>query len=267
MIRVTIWYEATQERGEILREFAPTMSEDDFANFSEWVKASSEKIHAVYPKGLIGTLAETLGENTDFSITTTDLYQPEYGLPDELLSQTDVLVWWSHISQDAVPDELVKKIVERVHRGMGFVCLHSGHKSKPFMSLLGSSGTLKWREGDFCRLWTVTPTHPIVDGIPEMLELSEEEMYGEPFDVAKPDDLVMLGWYRGGEVFRSLCTWTRGYGKIVYFQPGHETSPSYHNPWVVKIIGNAIRFAAPSAWREMLDCPNILESPESKYQA
>lgn len=265
MIKVTIWYEASQERGEVPREFAPGMSDADFENFAKFLRDSREKIKAVYPKGLITTLAEGLNSDRDLAITITDLYQPEFGLPDSLLSQTDVLVWWSHISQDIVPDELVKKIVDRVHRGMGFVCLHSAHKSKPFMSLLGCSGTLKWREGDFCRLWAVTPTHPILSGIPEMVELSEEEMYGEPFDVPKPDDLVLLGWYRGGEVFRSCCTWTRGYGKIVYFQPGHETSPSYHNETVVKIIDNAIHWAAPTMWRESMDCPNIIESPESKY--
>ena len=70
-------------------------------------------------------------------------------------------------------------------------------------------------------------------------------MYGEFFDIPKPDDVVFLSWYRGGEVFRSGCTWQRGYGKIFYFQPGHETNPSYHNPYVLKVIENAVRWAAP----------------------
>lgn len=264
MIRVTFWYEYTQEMGELKREYVPAdMSEEDFRHFEEFVKTSSKKIHEVYPKGVIGTLTDHFRENPDFEIRSVNLYMPEYGLPDEVLNSTDVLVWWSHISQDAVPDELVKKIAERVHRGMGLICLHSAHKSKPFMYLLGTTGTLRWREGDFCRVWTISPAHPIAAGIPESFELSEEEMYGEPFDIAKPDDLVFGSWYSGGELFRSGCTWTRGYGKIFYFQPGHETSPSYHNPIVQKVIENAIYWAAPTIWRESLDCPNILDSPES----
>lgn len=150
-------------------------------------------------------------------------------------------------------------------KGMGFIPLHSAHPSKPMKALLGTSGSLKWREGDFCRVWNTNPTHPIAQGIPESFELEEEEMYGEFFDIPKPDDVVFLSWYRGGEVFRSGCTWQRGYGKIFYFQPGHETNPSYHNPYVLKVIENAVRWAAPVMWRENLECPNIVESPESKY--
>lgn len=45
-----------------------------------------------------------------------------------------------------------------------------------------------------------------------------------------------------GEVFRSGCTFTRGYGKIFYFQPGHETNGSFYNPYVRRIIQNAVRW-------------------------
>ncbi len=263
MIRVTIWYEYAQEIGVLKREMVPGMSDKDFEFFSDFVKSRVERIKEVYPKGLIGTLSEALEKDPEFRITLTNIYEKDYGLPDELLENTDVLVWWSHVLQDAVPDSLAMKIVKRVQKGMGFVALHSAHKSKPFMYLLGTSGTLKWREDDFCRVWTVNPAHPIAQGIPEMIELQEEEMYGEPFDVPKPDDNIFISWYRGGEVFRSGCTWTRGYGKIFYFQPGHETSPNYHNPYIQKIIGQGIHWAAPTVYRENFDCPNILTSPES----
>lgn len=267
MIRVTVWYEYVQESGELREEFLPKgVPSEHIAGFQEFVKRSAEKIHEVYSLGVMGTVADYLGKCPDMEVTSVNMYMPEFGLPDELLERTDVLVWWAHIAHDAIPDRLVAKIKERVHKGMGFIPLHSAHKSRPFTELLGTTGTLKWREGDFCRVWNTAPIHPIAEGIPESIELSEEEMYGEYFDVPKPDDVVFLSWYRGGEVFRSGCTWTRGYGRIFYFQPGHETSPSYHNPWILKVIENGVRWAAPRVWRQDdFDCPNVLESPESKY--
>lgn len=265
MIRVTIWYEYIQESGEMPEAFLPKgLSEEQKAGFRDMLAHSAEAIRAVYPRGVMGTVAEHLSGCEDMEVTSVNLYMPEYGLPDELLEHTDVLIWWAHMAHDAVPDELAHKIRDRVLKGMGFIPLHSAHPSKPIKALLGTSGSLKWREGDFCRVWNINPTHPIAQGIPESFELSEEEMYGEPFDIAKPDDIVFLSWFRGGEVFRSGCTWTRGYGKIFYFQPGHVTSPSYHNPLILKIIENAVRWAAPTLWRENLDCPHAAVAPEKR---
>ncbi|MCF0229804.1 MAG: ThuA domain-containing protein [Parasporobacterium sp.] len=206
-----------------------------------------------------------LKENPDLNVTYTTLYDENFGLSDEILDNTDVLIWWAHISHDAVPDSLADKVVERIQRGMGCIFLHSAHKSKPFMKIMGTTGTLRWRNGDFCRLWNTCPTHPIAAGAPEYIDLPEEEMYGEYFDIPKPDDVVFTGWFRGGEVFRSGCTWIRGYGKVFYFQPGHETNTAYYNPDILRILVNAVRWAAPVMWRDSLNCPNVLESPEAKY--
>lgn len=265
MIRVTVWYEYTQESGYLRRDLIdPSISEEDFHNFSEYTAEKSREILSVYPEGLMAPLVRALQQDPEMEVTYTTLYDSDFGLSEELLDQTDVLVWWAHISHDAIPDWLSRKIVERIWKGMGFVALHSAHKSKPFMEVLGCSGTLKWREGDFCRIWNTCPTHPIANGIPEYFELEEEEMYGEVFDIPKPDEIVFMSWFSGGEVLRSGCTWQRGNGKVFYFQPGHETSPSYHNPFIIRIICNAVKWAAPVLWREGLDCPNILESPESR---
>ena len=259
MIRVTVWYEYVQEAGEFNEEFLPKdMSVEEKARLKKRVADVAAKIKEVYPKGVMGTVAEHLESCEDMQVTSVRMNMPEYGLPDNLLNHTDVLIWWAHVAHDRIPDCLVEKIKDRV-------LLHSAHPSKPMKALLGTSGSLKWREGDFCRVWNTNPTHPIAQGIPESFELEEEEMYGEFFDIPKPDDVVFLSWYRGGEVFRSGCTWQRGYGKIFYFQPGHETNPSYLNPYVLKVIENAVRWAAPVMWRENLECPNIVESPESKY--
>lgn len=264
MIRVTLWYEYAQEAGRIERALVPGMGDEDYRNFESFMQSRVEKIRQVYPMGLMGTLEEALKKDPELVITPVNIFMPEYGLTDELLENTDVLVWWSHVLQDAIPDALAYKIVQRVQKGMGFVPLHSAHKSKPFMYLLGTSGCLQWREDDFCRVWTATPSHPIAAGIPQYFELEEEEMYGEPFDIPKPDDTIFMSWYRGGELFRSGCTWTRGYGKIFYFQPGHETSPNYHNPYVQQIIRQGIHWAAPTVWRGNFDCPNSLEMPEKR---
>lgn len=267
MINVTVWYEAVEETGDLRREFAPKDIPDEaYAKMSQFVAAAAPKVKETYPKGLLKTLADHLNEREGLNVTYTSLYMPEYGLPDELLEKTDVLVWWAHIAHDAIPDELAAKVVQRVQRGMGFVALHSAHLSKPFKWLLGTSGCLQWREVDFTRVWNLNPTHPIAQGIPPYFELPREEVYCEPFGIPKPDDLIFANWYRGGEMFRSGATWTRGNGKIFYFQPGHETFPSYYDPNVLRIIENGIRWAAPVAWIDKLECPFITDSPESKVK-
>jgi trehalose utilization protein len=167
-------------------------------------------------------------------------------LTDEVLKNTDVLTWWGHGAHNKVEDEIVDKVHQRVLAGMGLIVLHSGHFSKIFKKLMGTTCNLKWREADEKeRIWTVQPGHPIAAGIGEYFELTEE-MYGEFFDIPQPEQLIFVSWFEGGEVFRSGCTYTRGSGKIFYFRPGHETYPTYYNPQVMKVIANAVRWAAPS---------------------
>lgn len=263
MINVTVWYEAVEEKGEFRDDFAgPDMTAEQLEQMREFVKKSAVEVKAAYPEGLLNTLAKHLAKNEDMNVTYTTLFDPEYGLPDELLNKTDVLIWWGHCAHGVVPDELAFKIVNRVQRGMGFIPLHSAHLSKPFRYLLGTSGCLKWREVDFTRVYKIDRTHPITQGIPESFELEQEEVYCEPFDIAKPDDLLFTSWYRGGEIFRSGATWTRGKGRIFYFQPGHETYPSYHNPIIIKIIENAVRWTAPDQILDKLECPFIEVCPE-----
>ena len=113
---------------------------------------------------------------------------------------------------------------------------------------MGTSCDLKWREADEReRMWVVAPGHPIVQGLPERIELEREEMYGEHFDIPAPDELVFVSWFQGGEVFRSGCCFRRGAGRIFYFRPGHETYPTYHQPQIQQVIANAVRWAAPVA--------------------
>jgi len=187
----------------------------------------SEEIAAVYPNGIHAAIAEGLQTSGGFEVATATLDEPEHGLTDEVLAKTDVLVWWGHKAHSAVSDEIVTRVQKRVLDGMGMVVLHSGHMSKIFMRLMGTSCDLKWREADEKeRLWVVSPGHPIVEGIGEYIEMEKEEMYGEHFDIPQPETLVFVSWFEGGEVFRSGCCYQRGAGKIFYFRPGHETYPT-----------------------------------------
>jgi trehalose utilization protein len=206
----------------------------------------NDKIAEIYPEGIHGAIANHLASQ-GFPTHTATLDEPEHGLTDEVLANTDVLFWWGHMAHNKVSDEVVEKVFRRVTEGMGLVALHSAHDSKVFKKLMGNSGALTWREAsEKERIWVVAPGHPIADGLGEYFELPKTEMYGEPFDIPQPDVLVFISWFQGGEVFRSGCCFYRGRGKIFYFRPGHETFPIYHDKNVQKVIANAAKWAAPT---------------------
>ncbi|GIP25331.1 trehalose utilization protein ThuA [Paenibacillus sp. J23TS9] len=220
-------------------------------NVTIWNEFVHEKIHdevkAVYPEGIHSVLAEGL-QGSGYAITTATLDQLEHGLTEEVLNTTDVLIWWGHMAHDRVSDEITARVVKRVQEGMGLIVLHSGHFSKPFKALMGTSCDLKWREvGEQEILWNVNPSHPIAEGIDAKIILEHEEMYGEYFDIPTPDELVFISNFEGGEVFRSGCTFRRGRGKIFYFRPGHETYPTYYQPEIIKVISNGVKWANPAS--------------------
>ena len=220
-IRVTVWNENRHEK-------------------------SDPAVAAVYPNGIHGALAEPLSKEPDLVVRTATLDEPAHGLRDEVLASTDVLIWWGHLAHDQVKEEIADKVHRRVMEGMGLVVLHSGHMSRPFVKLMGTSCLLRWREaGEKERVWVVEPGHPIADGLPPYFELPHEEMYGERFDIPTPESTVFVSWFAGGNVFRSGCCFTRGKGRIFYFRPGHETFPTYHQKEVRTVIRNAVRWAAP----------------------
>ena len=218
MIRVTVWNENLHER-EI------------------------PEIAKVYPEGIHGQIKQFLSEDKDIVVRCATLDEPGQGLSKELLEETDVLIWWAHALHEELTDENARLVSEYVQRGMGFIGLHSAHMCKPLRLLLGTSMTLKWRDDDSERIYVTSPSHPIAQGLPDSFELPNEEMYGEYFDIPKPDDVVFMGWFKGGCVFRSGVTFTRGYGKIFYFQPGHEAYPVYYDKNIQKVITNAVHWA------------------------
>lgn len=201
-------------------------------------------IRQFYPNGMHRFLAEKLASD-ELETRGVTLWDPDQGLSDELLGKTDVLLWWGHCAHSDVKDELVEKIQKRVLGGMGLIVLHSGHFSKIFRKLMGTACRLRWREvGEKERLWVAAPSHPIAKGIPETFVIPNHEMYGEPFDIPQDGKIVFMSWFEGGNVFRSGVTFERDRGKIFYFSPGHETYPIYHDPVILKILDNAIHWAA-----------------------
>lgn len=238
MINVTVWNENLHERLQ-------------------------EDIRKVYPDGIHGCIAEFLCQNEEIRVHVATFDEPEHGLTQEILDATDVLVYWSHMAQEAFSDEVAERIRQAVLNGMGLVALHSAHASKMMKKLLGTTMTLKWRHGDRERLFVTAPSHPIAQYIPEYIELPVEEMYGEYFDIPKPDDVVFTGWFAGGEVFRSGCTFTRGLGKIFYFQPGHEAYPTYYDRFIQRIIMNAVLWCAPTRrLKHPMECQEVKMAPE-----
>ena len=190
------------------------------------------------PKGSPRTSA------TASCVSTTTLAEPEHGLTEEVLADTDVLVWWGHAAHGDVADEVVERVHQHVLSGMGLLVLHSGHWSKIFGKLMGTTCTLRWRsEQDRELVWTVNPTHPITRGVPNPIIIDAQEMYGETFDIPAPDELIFISSFTGGEVFRSGCTFRRGHGKIFFFSPGDQDYPVYHHKDVRRVIANGVEWA------------------------
>jgi trehalose utilization protein len=220
--RVTVWSEFRQER-------------------------TDAAVAAVYPDGIHAAIADGLRE-AGFEVRTATLDEPEHGLTEAVLEGTDVLTWWGHAAHPDVDDTIVERVQQRVLDGMGLIVLHSGHHSKIFRRLMGTTCDLKWREaGERERIWVVDPSHPIAEGLGDGFAIEEEEMYGEHFDVPAPDRLVLVSWFQGGEVFRSGCCYERGRGRVFYFRPGHETHPTYFHAGVRRVIANAARWSAEPA--------------------
>ena len=242
-IRVTIWNEYLHEKKE-------------------------ERIAKIYPNGIHGAIAEKLGVFDEFSIKTATLDMPEHGLCDEVLENTDVLIWWGHMAHSKVSDEIAEKVQKRVLDGMGLIVLHSGHLSKPFVRLMGTVCRSKWRENDEKeRIWVIEPAHPIAEGLPEYIEIEKEETYGERFEIPTPDELVFISWFSGGEVFRSGCCYKRGLGKIFYFRPGHEEYPTFYRDDITKILKNAINWAKPlNMTRPTLGHFEAIEDVKDKFE-
>jgi len=229
---------------------------------------TDEKVQQVYPHGIHNTIADFL-KTAGFPTRTATLDEPEHGLTDAVLDETDVLIWWGHMAHDEVKDSIVDRVQKRILEGMGLIVLHSGHYSKIFRRMMGTTCNLRWREiGEKERVWTVANGHPIARGVGRFFEIPHAEMYGEFFDIPEPDVLVFVSWFAGGDIFRSGCCWQRGFGRVFYFSPGHETYPIYKDPNVQQVIINACDWAAEHEKPEIAfgHVPEPLENIDGRQQ-
>jgi trehalose utilization protein len=233
-LRVTVWNEHVHERRD-------------------------PNVARIYPDGMHRAIADgirrELGDSVEVRCATLD--EPEHGLTAEVLANTDVLTWWGHAAHDQVDDSVVERVHARVLDGMGILVLHSGHFSKIFRRLMGTTCALRWRQdpgGERELIWTVSPGHPIAAGIPQPIVIPHQEMYGEYFDIPQPDELVFISSFAGGEVFRSGCCYRRGAGRVFYFAPADQEFPVYHQREVQRVIANAV------GWCGGVAAPNDLPS-------
>lgn len=243
------------------------MTEYRVTIYNEFIhERKNEAVREIYPDGIHAAIGAHLEKAPDIEVRYATLDMDEHGLTDEVLDNTDVLLWWGHVAHHKVSDEVVDRVQARVLNGMGIIVLHSGHLSKIFRRLMGTSCGLCWREAaERERLWVINPNHEITQGLGRYIELPNAEMYGEQFDIPEPDELLFISWFEGGEVFRSGAVWHRGRGRVFYFRPGHEAYPIYYHPEILKVLENGVRWAkfrGNTATTGIIDCPNITEPLE-----
>ncbi len=236
-----------------------------------WDEAPAHAPKSVYPNSINGAIAEGLNELGGGAIkaSTANLDESEQGITEDTLAGVDVLVWWGHARHDELADEKAELIKAAVHRGLGFIALHSAHYSKPFRKILDCTGHLYggWREtenpADSEEITVCAPKHPIAQGVSSFV-LPAEEMYGAPFGVPPPQAIIFQSYFPlGGEYFPSFVTTVgegidpeftsgggkganrgEGAGRVFYFRPGHEIYPTYLNASVKLILHNGVLWAA-----------------------
>ncbi|MBO4299058.1 MAG: ThuA domain-containing protein [Clostridia bacterium] len=204
------------------------------------------EILEIYPGGVHCAIGRMLEGCEDMDVTLRTFYDEEQGLKKELIDNTDVLIWYSHMLQHDVNPDTIEYIIERVHKGMGLILLHSSLGSDLCKRLLGFYWAVPWREAhEKERVFVIEPSHPIADGLGGSFEYPESEMYADAAQIPTPDEVVFLSWYSGGNASRSGFTYRRGAGKIFCYTPGHSWYNVLNQPSYGMVLRNAIRWAKP----------------------
>lgn len=200
----------------------------------------------IYPQGISGCLFEHLKTVKGIEAKMATITDPETGVSDSDLEQTDVLVWFGHRKHRDVPDAAVDRIVRHVReKGMGFIALHSSHFSKPLKALLNATGA--WSSyvnfGQPEQVWVVLPDHPIAKGLRDFT-IPKTEIYTEPFEVPEPEAVILEGTWATGHRNRECLVWSIGKGRLVYIRPGHEEYPIFFMSEMRQLATNATLWAA-----------------------
>jgi trehalose utilization protein len=214
-----------------------------------WSEGTAPK--NVYPQDINTAIAEGLQPLKGWDVATASINETDQGLPEDVLNGASVLIWWGHERHGDVKDELVARIVKRVHDdGMGFIATHSAHYSKALKAILGTP--CGWKggyvdDGSKVELVVKAPGHPIAHGV-KNFELPHTERYGDPFEVPTPETLIFDGIYTlpNGTTQNAQqgMVWTIGKGRVFYFQPGHEGYPIYFQEPIRQIFRNGVQWCA-----------------------
>ena len=93
MIKVTVWNEYLEE-------------------------LQYEHVAKVYPNGIHECIREFLDKDPEIQVRCVTLRMEDQGLSDEILNDTDVLIWWGHQAHDEVTEENVQRVKHHVLDGM-----------------------------------------------------------------------------------------------------------------------------------------------------
>jgi trehalose utilization protein len=211
----------------------------------------------IYPNGINGALVEMLKGEKNIQARAANLSDPDQGVSEEALQNTDVLIWFGHRHHKVLTDDAVARILRHIEeRGMGYLPIHSSHYAVPFQRIMtiiaerkgikldGTPG--RWgkvrNEGKPELIHVLAPKHPIAKGIAGFT-IPKTETYYNPFTIPPPDLKILEGRYEGGQQDgNDGLLWRFGKGMVFYFRPGHETYPIYFQKEVQTVLKNAIRY-------------------------
>ncbi len=90
-----------------------------------------------YDNFLGNYIADQLKTYPEFTVISAGLNDEGQGISDNVLDNTDILVWWGHVRQAEIRPEKGKNIVQRIKDGsLSLIALHSAHWSTPFVEAM-----------------------------------------------------------------------------------------------------------------------------------
>ena len=206
----------------------------------------------VYPDGVNGAIAEGLKKDRWLSVRTAQLSDPDSGVSEATLDETDVLIWFGHRKHDQVSEAVIERIVRHVReKGLGYLPVHSSHFALPFKALLQQIQKTKdvgaWSayidDGKPTEIVVVDRRHPIAKGV-KNFTVPKTERYDEPFQAPGPAATIFEGIYADGRHARQGMVWTVGKGRVFYLQQGHEAYPIFFQAEVQRILNNGVHWLA-----------------------